>query len=194
MDTGLGEALRSGACFLQGHHGAELHRTAICLAGSLNATTEGHGTPSRHSLWIRAQSLALVGLFLESRGRQETSMSAAMQKRMARVHDRLLSDLSCAPTLLELAVEAGTSVPTLARAFRRQYGQSVYSLFQQERMQHARTQLLRGQFSVMHVATDLGYSNASHFAAAFRKHFGVNPSAVRESRRGGAQRRPGSPR
>ena len=46
-------------------------------------------------------------------------------------------------------------------------------------MLQARTQLLRGRLSVAHVATDLGYSNPSHFAAAFRKQFGVNPSALR---------------
>ncbi len=59
------------------------------------------------------------------------------------------------------------------------YGRSIYDCFQHERMQQARTELLRGRLSVAHVAADLGYSNPSHFSAAFRKQFGVNPSALR---------------
>ena len=49
-------------------------------------------------------------------------------------------------------------------------------------MHHAQRQLADGKLSVLHVAADLGYSNASHFAAAFRKQFGVNPSAFKTGR------------
>ena len=52
---------RSAACFLHGHGGAELRGTAHQLAQGL----AGEGAASRHGLWMQAQSLLLVGLFLE---------------------------------------------------------------------------------------------------------------------------------
>lgn len=36
-----------------------------------------------------------------------------------------------------------------------------------------------GNTSVMTVAADLGYANASHFSAAFQKQFGVTPSTFK---------------
>jgi len=175
LEGDLASGLASAACFLHGHGGAELRGTAHQLAQGL----AGEGAASRHGLWLQAQSLLLVGLFLESCGRPRAALPVAMQRRMARVHEHLLADLSRAPSLEALAREAGVSVPTLARAFRRHYGRSIYDCFQHERMQQARTELLRGRLSVAHVAADLGYSNPSHFSAAFRKQFGVNPSALR---------------
>lgn len=38
---------------------------------------------------------------------------------------------------------------------------------------------LEADTPVMLVASDLGYTNASHFAAAFRKQFGIAPSALK---------------
>ncbi|NMU93150.1 helix-turn-helix transcriptional regulator, partial [Achromobacter ruhlandii] len=39
----------------------------------------------------------------------------------------------------------------------------------------AQQRLRAGKVTVMEVAFDMGYSNPSHFAAAFRKEFGVGP-------------------
>jgi len=175
----LANGLASSACFLHGHGGAELQSTAHLLAQSLS----GNEAASRHGLWMQAQSLMLVSLFLESCARPLAGLSLSVQRRMARVHEHLLADLSRAPSLAALANDVGVSVPTLVRAFRRQYGCSVYNYFQSERMRQARALLLRGRLSVAHVAADLGYSNASHFTAAFRKQFGINPSSLRHGQR-----------
>jgi len=42
---------------------------------------------------------------------------------------------------------------------------------------------LTGDESVMRIASDLGYANASHFATAFRKQFGINPSILKNGGR-----------
>lgn len=176
LDDGLLSGLASSACFLHGHGGAELRSTAQLLVEGL----PGEGAASRHGQWMQSQAQMLVGLLLQSCVRPLAGLPVvAMQRRMARVHDHLLADLSHAPSLDTLACEAGVSVSTLARAFRRQYGRSIYDCFQYERMLQARALLLRGRLSVARVATDLGYSNLSHFTAAFRKQFGVNPSTLR---------------
>ena len=73
----------------------------------------------------------------------------------------------------------GLSVLKIKRGFRVLFNNSVYGLFQAERMQEARRRLANGNTSVMTVAADLGYANASHFSAAFQKQFGVTPSTFK---------------
>jgi AraC family transcriptional activator of pyochelin receptor len=42
-------------------------------------------------------------------------------------------------------------------------------------MEHARRLLETNQFNVNEVGTQVGYSTASHFIAAFKKKFGTTP-------------------
>ena len=178
VDPGLSHILRSGG-FLDGHRSGELLAAAHALAEALRGTG-ADGTTGRHPLWLQAQSTLLVGLFLEVRGRPEDPrLPEAAQRKLLQVRDRLLADLSLPPVLSCLAREAGLSVPTLTRGFRRLFGTSPYELFQQERMQAARLRLMRGDGSVSAVAADLGYTNTSHFASAFRKQFGITPGAFK---------------
>lgn len=46
-------------------------------------------------------------------------------------------------------------------------------------MNEARSELEGKGKTVTEVALDLGYSNISHFAAAFRKQFGINPGQMK---------------
>ncbi|GAB7541632.1 helix-turn-helix transcriptional regulator [Cupriavidus sp. 8B] len=65
----------------------------------------------------------------------------------------------------------------LKQGFRSLFASSIYAYFQAERMRQAR-QFLR-KHNVTETAMMLGYSNISHFSSAFRKQFGMLPSAVR---------------
>ena len=50
-------------------------------------------------------------------------------------------------------------------------------------MERSRLLLESGAMNVTEVAKRVGYSNMSHFAAAFRKKFGINPSVFKSRRR-----------
>ncbi len=177
-EPSLRRALSSGLCFETGHCGTELHATAQALAHAMRHRP-GEGD-ERHPLWLQAQGLTLVSLLLEARADTGTgTLDRADQMRLARARAHLLSDLSQPPLILDVARENGLSPAKLKRGFRALYGFSVYGLFQHERMNEARRRLLRDDTSVTAVACDLGYSNMSHFSAAFRKQFGVNPGEAK---------------
>ncbi|MDV2078535.1 helix-turn-helix transcriptional regulator [Marinobacter xestospongiae] len=106
-----------------------------------------------------------------------TTISERDRRRLYLARDRLLSDLSQPPTLAELASETGLNQYKLKNGFRALFGTSVYALFQQQRMQAARALLRR--HNVTETAVMMGYSNVSHFSAAFRKQFGVLPRDLR---------------
>lgn len=105
----------------------------------------------------------------------------------AKVHlarDILLSDLSQASPLPALAKRCGLSLQKMNLGFHHYFGQSPYALFMQERMAFAKQRLSAanadlGKILVTEVAMELGYSNISHFAAAFKKQYDISPSAAR---------------
>ena len=173
---------------LDGYRGGELLALAQVLRRAL-APREGAGPAvRRHPLWLQAQCMAFVSLFLEPSQPAPRSCGATSDhKRLLRARDMLLMDLSRAPSLDHLAREAGLSVPTLTRGFRRLFGASPFALFQRERMEAARVRLTAGRESVMRIAADLGYTNASHFADAFRRQFGFLPGDIKRQRRGQAE-------
>jgi AraC-like DNA-binding protein len=83
------------------------------------------------------------------------------------------------PSLPELARSVGLNEFKLKVGFRTHFGTSVFGYLRAQRMDQARRLLVRGELSVTEVAARVGYSNPSKFAAAFRKHFGRPPSALR---------------
>jgi AraC-like DNA-binding protein len=83
------------------------------------------------------------------------------------------------PTIDQLSQEAAMSSAKLKKLFKEVYGTSIYAYYQKQRMQMARDLLLSGDFSVKEVGIQVGYSNLSNFAAAFKKEFNLLPSEIR---------------
>jgi len=176
-DAALIRSIADGKCFACGYSAAELNATAHQLSSAMQSG-------GRHPLWLQAQALTLVALFLEQRCprcEEKRSINPLERQRLLRARDILLADLEQAPTLPEIASEAGLTLLRLKRGFRQLFGHSVYGLFQHERMHEARRQLETDDLSVSLVASRLGYTNMSHFAVAFRKQFGINPSTLKRS-------------
>jgi len=184
--THNGDALRrnmaAGCCYVQTAARAELLATAHTLSRALHSQQTGAAVGSAHApLWLLGQSLVLVSLVVEAAGTDRDTactLSWSEQQRLLRARDLLLADVACAPALPALAREAGLSLAKLQRGFHQLFRQSVYGVLQHERMQQARQHLERGA-PVMRAAADVGYTNASHFSAAFKKQFGVNPGQVK---------------
>jgi len=109
---------------------------------------------------------------------QDEKIPLRERKQLLIAQERLLQDLSAPPTIAELARETGLNQLKLKRGFKTLFGTSIYAMFQQYRMERAKL-LLRSQ-NVTETATTLGYSNISHFSAAFRKQFGILPSDMRK--------------
>ncbi len=164
---------------------AELRATAQVLSqGLCNVQAFAGSNTDRLPLWLLGQCLIMVSLIQQGNRHSAPHTDRIPwrdQQHLLRARDLLLQDLSAAPTLPELAHEAGLSLLKLKCGFRQLFGHTVYGLFQRERMQEARRQLNLG-LPVLTVASDLGYSNASHFAAAFKKQFGITPSEVKRQR------------
>lgn len=142
-------------------------------------------SPYRTSLsrvYREAKLVELLAVFLSEAvfGREQPSVSLSRTDREAIEQARRILDarLVDPPTYPELAHEVLLSETKLSRGFRAVYGQTVHAYLVGRRLDVARLMLARNAASVSEAACAVGYSNLSHFSAAFRKRFGVRPSSL----------------
>lgn len=181
-ETKLNRHVAEGKSFFSvcnGIKGMELHRTARLLHGHGFCAEE---SGSHSQLWLQGQGMTFMALFLEGCNEEQAndcSLSHSDRQKLMRARDLLLADLSRAPSIADLAEQCGLGLVKLKKGFRFLFGSSAYGLYLQERMHEARRRLESERVSVTAVALDLGYSNISHFAAAFRRQFGINPAQLK---------------
>ena len=91
------------------------------------------------------------------------------------VESRLGDDLDVAT----LADVAELSPAHFARAFAATVGMTPFRYVMSRRLARARERLERTRHSTLDIAIGLGFKTPSHFAASFRREFGVTPRTVR---------------
>jgi AraC-like DNA-binding protein len=97
--------------------------------------------------------------------------------RLNAIEKELVKDFSVEPPgISKLARLAAMSPSKLKNSFKEIYGLPVYQYFQKHRMNKAKAMLLSKKYSVREVGMDVGYSNLSNFAKAFKKSFDQLPS------------------
>lgn len=140
-----------------------------------------HAPWSGPMLHLRLES-EILALIMGSHHLDTRSTRIAVAPRNLDVVQRARSLLARYPerthTLQSIAAEFGLNRNKLARLFKEAFGQSFYHCLQRERLQLAWTLLSRSTHKVAHVASSAGYRDATSFARAFRKHFGVSPRSV----------------
>lgn len=96
--------------------------------------------------------------------------------RLARVCEQLTTAPDDASTVAGWANAAGLSAKTFQRRFAAETGITFGRWRQQARLLQALEALAHGE-KIVNVALDHGYASQSAFAAMFKRHFGVPPSA-----------------
>lgn len=87
------------------------------------------------------------------------------------------------PTLAGLSRLICLNEFKLKKGFKQMFGFTVHAYVIEQRLLHAQRLLERDGLSVSEAAARVGYGNASHFAAAFRKRFGASPGEYAASSR-----------
>lgn len=108
-----------------------------------------------------------------------TRISREDISRIRMVEEFLLTDLSKAPGIEDMARYSAMSATRLKTLFRQVFGIPPYEYFQQHRMLKAKELLKDTRMPVQDIGRSLGYSNMSNFTLAFRKVFKINPSEIR---------------
>jgi AraC-like DNA-binding protein len=96
------------------------------------------------------------------------------------VMDRLGDELSCPPSLAQIALEAGLSRYQLVRSFRSEVGMPPFAWLAQYRVTRARNLLERGH-GLAETAAMTGFADQAHLTRWFRRVVGTTPGAYRNS-------------
>jgi AraC family transcriptional regulator, transcriptional activator of the genes for pyochelin and ferripyochelin receptors len=134
-------------------------------------------------IYLEAKSLELVALKLDQLAQDIAGMQLFKPlkpediERIYQARKILRQNLEYPPSLMSLARQVGLNDYTLKKGFRQMFGTTAFGYLHQCRMEQAKMLLLEQKFSVSRVCQAVGYASRSAFVTAFRKQFGVNPSA-----------------
>ena len=139
-------------------------------------------------IYYEGKVLEIIGLYFSTKQPNTESCPFLNDQETVRkikhAKEFLLSNLEAPPTLKDLAKQAGLNEYQLKVGFKEIYGNTVYGYLLDHKLDFARVKLDSGRFQVNEVAYQIGYTNPSHFIAAFKKKFGITPKKYLMSRRG----------
>lgn len=153
--------------------------TAPVLQMVLNQLLNTQLTPHAMSLFSRGKMLELLSLYFSSKEPDTEACPFLKDEEVIRkikaAKDYLMQHMDNPPSLRQLARESGLNEYQLKTGFKEIYGTTVYGYLLNHKLDYARLLLDKGTMHVNEVAFQIGYSNPSHFIAAFKKKFGITP-------------------
>ena len=111
----------------------------------------------------------------------ESSNCKISRSDLDRLHEasRILEEsLKTPPSLAQLARLTGLNTFKLKQGFKAVYGSTVFGYYRKHKMKQACAILEEGRMNVSETAFEMGYSNTSHFIAAFKREIGLTPGSV----------------
>lgn len=146
---------------------------------TLSPLSKSQVNKSLEQTYYYAKLLELVSLYFSDKESGHTSCpflnDENILKKIKVAKEILINNLQHPPTIPELAHQVGIPEYQLKSGFKEIYGNTVYGYVLARKMDHARRLMDTTSPHVNEVAYELGYSNPSHFIAAFKKQFGVTP-------------------
>lgn len=142
----------------------------------------------RGPLWrLQLESLVLDALLdcfeRAALARTERRYTTFERRCLRRAKEILTEDRTPPPTMTALASAAGMPLRRLQRLFRESTGAELKVALTEARFRAARDALLRGELSIKQIAWQNGFMHATSFTHAFRKRYGVPPSAMTSRQR-----------
>ncbi|MBE9157006.1 helix-turn-helix transcriptional regulator [Nodosilinea sp. LEGE 06152] len=139
-------------------------------------------------LYLESKVWELMALLIEDLKTTPESVSPPALKPddVERIHyasKLLCRQLTQPPSLIELARAVGINDHKLKVGFRQVFGTTVFGYLHEHRMERSRQLLESGDLSVTAAAEAVGFASRGHFAAAFRRKYGVNPGVYVRGRR-----------
>ncbi|WP_414550915.1 helix-turn-helix transcriptional regulator [Anabaena sp. CCY 0017] len=107
------------------------------------------------------------------------NLKAADIEKIYQARDILTRNYEHPPSLLDLAQKIGINDNKLKYGFKEIFGTTVFGYLRDYRLEIARKLLQEQKQNVRTVVNTVGYANQSHFAAAFKRKFGITPQDCR---------------
>jgi len=132
---------------------------------------------------VKAEEL-ICRLLMELEKRDEQQLYALNTRdiqALYKVKEQMLMHLETPPVIDELAACACMSPSKLKRLFKQIFGNSIFSYYQEFRIQEAARLLKEEKLSVSDAGYRMGFTNLSHFSRVFEEHLGMKPKQYSRS-------------
>lgn len=151
----------------------------------LNDIRNSQRTGPLKRLYLEAKVIELLMLQLEQwqKIQEQQPLTTLLRgddaQRIAEARAILEENYQNPPTIQELARLVYLNETKLKQGFKTCCNHTIHGYVVWLRMEKARQLLQQSQQSIGDIAYQVGYKNAAHFTAAFKKHFGFLPSDIR---------------
>jgi len=132
-------------------------------------------------IYLESKAMEIVVLILDNEiiKHKDTTRKIKLNKsdlsKMYLVKKIMIENLENPPSILELSKMVELNTYKLKIGFKEMFGTTVFGYLRDIRMEKARLLLENHELNINEIANEVGYSNPSHFATAFRKKYGVTP-------------------
>lgn len=133
-------------------------------------------------MYIEAKILESLSLFMLNKETPiipKGRISNADREKMYEVQNIIHTRYRNFPTLSQLALLVGTNEHKLKTAFKAIFNTTVFGYLFDYRMQLASRYLVDTDKTIQEIAELVGYEHQSHFSTAFKRKYGIIPSALR---------------
>jgi AraC-like DNA-binding protein len=133
---------------------------------------------------LQSKAIEIVALFIEKElFKKDKSIKKLNLKeedigKIKLAKTLIVKDIINPPSIEELSDLVGLNTFKLKVGFKQLYKTTIFGCLRNARMERAKEYLKEGRLTVIEIANNVGYSNPSHFAVAFRKKYGINPSKL----------------
>lgn len=134
-------------------------------------------------LFLEAKTLELLAIQIENYKNIKVNSSIGIKdkkiKKLYAIKQLVKDNLEKNFSIKELSREVALNENILKKEFKRVFGYSINQFSTNEKMDKAKGLLQSTQLPIYQIAEEVGYKNATHFSAAFKRCFGKTPKKHR---------------
>jgi len=132
------------------------------------------------NLYMKGKIYELLSLYFNISEESESDHCPFMANeetvaQIKKAKDIIIENMAHPPSLEELSKMVGLNIKKLKMGFKEFYGTPVFTFLLNYKLDHSKKLLEENKMNVSEIALQIGYSNSSHFIAAFKKRFEITP-------------------
>ena len=142
----------------------------------------GINRESVRKIYQRGKIMEFLSLYMDTPNSAEETdahcpfvIDAVEMEKIKEARKIIIEQMIDPPSLKALSKMVGTNEFKLKVGFKSVYSNTVYGYLAEYRMEHARKLLTVNNARIKEVAAQVGYSNPSHFIAAYKRRYGITP-------------------
>lgn len=150
----------------------------------LESLEKQHGEGLVQRIYLEAKVLEIIALQIENYESLKTNkLCLTSQKPLKKIFELkqfLNNNLDKNYSVLELSRQVGLSENILKVEFKRVFRCSISQYYLNQKMKKSKQLLQNTELPIYQIAEHVGYKNATHFSAAFKRKFNLSPKQFKQ--------------